>query len=57
MDVTITSRATAQQLEAADARDLRLSRPVSLMLIVAASLGLWAAIWAAGTALVSALNS
>jgi len=55
MNASITSRAVKLHQASAAVKDQRLSQPVSLMLITATSLGLWAAIWAAGFWLVSAV--
>jgi hypothetical protein len=54
MNASVISR-PASLSEASATERLRLSRRVSLMLILTVSLTLWAAIWAAGTSLVSAV--
>jgi hypothetical protein len=55
MNASIISQSAALPEASTAAESLRLSRRVSLMLILAVSLGLWAAIWAAGASVVSAV--
>jgi hypothetical protein len=47
MGASITSRSNSRPVRSRDVETLRLSRSVSLLLILALSLGLWTLIWAA----------
>lgn len=53
MDASIAPRSTSPSERSTDLEDPRLSRRASLVVILALSLGLWAAIWAAVASLAS----
>ena len=57
MGASITSRSNSRSVRSGDVETLRLSRPVSLLLILALSLGLWTIIWAATASVASSLGA
>ena len=55
MDASFTSRSASSSGASADVETMRLTRPASVVWILALSLGLWAIIWAAAVSMASML--
>jgi len=55
MDGSITTRSASSSGKQADVETIRLTRPASVLWILALSLGLWTIIWAAAASMASML--